>query len=493
MNGWRWSCWWLVVLGIGITSVPTVRGEDRPLRWGADEEGGAPYIFKEPTATGGLAGFEVDLTRALEKELGRSIRFVHYDFNTLVQGVLRGDLDFALNGLEMLPERARVVRFSRPYYVYRLQLAVRTGDHRFTSLADLEGRSDVTVGTLENTAAERVLKARKVRVRACPGQAELYKLLARGELDAVYVDVPMQNYFLPLYANLRLAGRPDDKGYYAAAFRKEDEDLANAFDAAIGRLIDSGELRRIYEKWDLWNDDQEELTHPVAAQTTDPGAAWTFGHYFPMLLRGAWMTVQIAVRGMILAVLLGLVIALTRMYGPAPFRWLAVGYIEFFRGIPVLLLLYFLYYGLPDLAGAWGLSLRMDALYAAVIGFGINYAAYEAEIYRAGIGSVPVGQWEAAASLGMSGPLTFRRIVLPQALRTILPPMTNDFVALFKDTSVVSIIALVELTKEYQTLSKTSMKYVEIGLMTAALYLVMSVPLSYLSRYLEKRWSAAAG
>lgn len=220
---------------------------------------------------------------------------------------------------------------------------------------------------------------------------------------------------------------------------------------------------------------------------------WTFGRYFPMLLEGAQVTVEIAVLGMLLAITLGLPIALARMYGPAPLRWLALGYVEFFRGIPVLLLLYFLYYGLPDVAASWGLPLRMTAMQAAVLGFGINYAAYEAEIYRAGIAAVPAGQWEAAASLGMSAPLTFRRIILPQALRTILPPMTNDFVALFKDTSVVSIIAVVELSKEYQTLSKTSLKYVEIGLVTAALYLVMSVPLGYLSRYLEKRWGAAAG
>src|SRR5262249_31413758 len=120
--------------------------------------------------------------------------------------------------------------------------------------------------------------------------------------------------------------------------------------------------------------------------------------------------------------------------------------------------------------------------------FGLNYAAYEAEIYRSGINSIPVGQWEAAASLGMPAPLTFRRIILPQALCVILPPMTNDLVALFKDTSVVSIIAVVELSKRYQILTKSGGGYLQIGLTTAALYLLMSVPLGHLSRYLERRW-----
>jgi polar amino acid transport system substrate-binding protein len=128
-------------------------------------------------------------------------------------------------------------------------------------------------------------------------------------------------------------------------------------------------------------------------------------------------------------------------------------------------------------------------LQAAILGLGINYAAYEAEIYRAGINALPIGQWEAAASLGMSRLLTFRRIILPQAFRTILPPMTNDFVGLFKDTSIVSIIAVEELSKQYQMISKASLNYLETGLATATLYLVMSVPLGYLSRYLEKHWS----
>jgi His/Glu/Gln/Arg/opine family amino acid ABC transporter permease subunit len=207
--------------------------------------------------------------------------------------------------------------------------------------------------------------------------------------------------------------------------------------------------------------------------------------YFPLLLKGASVTVFITVLGMCLAVLLALPIALFRLYGPAPLRLLATVYVEFFRGIPVLLLLYFLYFGLAGMSP----HLSLGPLQAAILGFGLNYAAYEAEIYRAGISSIPSGQWEAAASLGMSTPLTFRRIILPQAIRVILPPMTNDFVALFKDTSVVSIIAVVELSKEYQILTKSGGGYLQIGLATAALYLVMSVPLGYLSRHLERRWS----
>jgi polar amino acid transport system substrate-binding protein len=233
---------------------------------------------------------------------------------------------------------------------------------------------------------------------------------------------------------------------------------------------------------------------PAGLLFAQAGSDYNFDYYFPLLLEGAWVTIYLTVLSMALAVLLGLPIALTRLYAPPPFRWLATGYVEFFRGIPVLLLLYFLYYGLPSVGASLGLgdALKLQADHAAILGLGLNYAAYEAEIYRGGIGSIPAGQWEAAASLGMSSGLTLRRIILPQAIRVILPPMTNDFVGLFKDTSVVSIIAVVELSKQYQIISKSSMKYAEIGLVTAALYLIMSVPLAHLSRYLEKRWESGA-
>ena len=144
---------------------------------------------------------------------------------------------------------------------------------------------------------------------------------------------------------------------------------------------------------------------------------------------------------------------------------------------------------MPSVANSFGLpALKLAPMQAAILCFGLNYAAYEAEIYRAGIGAIPVGQWEAAASLGMSRPLCFRRIILPQAVKVILPPMTNDLVALFKDTSVVSVIAVSELMKQYQTMANDHLQYVEIGLMTIFLYLLMSVPLAQLSRYLERRW-----
>jgi polar amino acid transport system substrate-binding protein len=459
----------------------TARAAERPLLWAADESGGAPYVFQDPNNAERIVGFEVELKDALQRELGRQIEFKHYEFKSLIPGLKRGDFDFAMNGLEVLPEYEKEVLFSRPYYVYKLQLAVRKGERRFTTIKELKS-TGMAVGTLSGSAAERSLMRAGIESPALhpyEDQTDMYIDLSNRRVDAVYIDLPVHAYYLKRYPGLELTGQAGEKGYYAIAFRKSDTALAAQFNTALGRLIDHDELRPIYQKWDVWNDDQRELGHPTdVPSSADAPRGESASYYLWYLLQGAWVTIQLSVLGMLLAVALGMPIALMRLYGPAPVRWLAVVYVEFFRGIPVLLLLWFLYFVLGS----------ADAFTTAVVGFGLNYAAYEAEIYRAAIGAVPLGQWEAAASLGMSRPLTFRRVILPQALRIILPPMTSDFVALFKDTSVVSVIAVVELTKRYQTAAQASAKYVELGLMTAALYLIMSVPLGILSRWLEKRW-----
>ena len=348
---------------------------------------------------------------------------------------------------------------------------------------------------MANTAAARLLQQMGIATRMYQDQTTPYKDLTQNQVDAVFLDLPIAVQYTKrdpeFNARLKFVGKPLAPGFYVVAFRKDQEELAARFDAAIDRLFRSGELKLIYDKWGLWNDDQQALLTENIRQLLHASAGrWSFRQYFPVLLGGAMMTVALTVLGFLLAMTLGLPIAMSRLYGSWPLRGAATVYVEFFRGIPVLLLLFFLYYSMPEVGRYLGLpfSLKLNAFAVGVLGFGLNYAAYEAEIYRAGISSIPIGQWEAGASLGMSRLHVFRRIIFPQAIRVILPPMTNDFVALFKDTSVVSVIAVSELMKQYQTMANDHLQYVEIGLMTILLYLVMSVPLAQLSRYLERRW-----
>jgi polar amino acid transport system substrate-binding protein len=198
--------------------------------------------------------------------------------------------------------------------------------------------------------------------------------------------------------------------------------------------------------------------------------------------------VFISALAMLLAIGLGLVLALGRLYGPRPVSAFATAYVELFRGTPVLLQLYVLYYGLmPTIRRLLELDVGVDydAFLAAIVGLGLNYAAYEAEIYRAGIQAIPPGQMEAATVLGMSKGLALRRVIVPQAFRIALPGVTNDFIALLKDSSLVSVITVVELTKRMTITAVEVRSWLVPGLLCAALYMAMSYPLSLLARRLE--------
>ena len=205
-------------------------------------------------------------------------------------------------------------------------------------------------------------------------------------------------------------------------------------------------------------------------------AAW------PLLLRGTWMTIQLSALAMIFGLAVAILCAWAKTSGPAPMRWLVNAYVEVIRGTPLVLQLYLIFFLLPEL------GLSIPAVVAAILGLAINYSAYEAEIYRAGLQAIPRGQMEAALSLGMKPARALRVVIIPQAVRIVIPPVTNDFIALFKDTSVCSVILVTELTRQYNELYNFNRDLiVELAAVTAGLYLLMSYPLALLARRLENR------
>ncbi len=192
------------------------------------------------------------------------------------------------------------------------------------------------------------------------------------------------------------------------------------------------------------------------------------------------MTIVLSIGSMPIAMGLGLLIAIGRLYGPRALRMLLAGYVELIRGTPLMLQLFVLFY-----------LVKLPPWVAGISGLAINYSAYEAEIYRAGLQAIPGGQMEAALALGMSRWMALRRVIVPQAVRIVIPPVTNDFIALFKDTSVCSVITLVELTKEYSILANSTGGAIEFAMAAAVLYLLMSVPLSWFSRWSERHMARA--
>jgi len=464
-----------------------------PLRWGADSEGGAPYVFPDPKDPRRIIGFEVDIAGALGRELGRPAVFVQNQWDGLIPGLLRGNYDLALNGLEITPDREQVIRFTMPYYATSEQLSVRKDESSIHALADLRGR---TVGTLKFSLAQRILEAeRGIDIRSYEGQINAYEDLANGRLDAVLMDWPIAMYYSRPNPKLKFTGPPIGHLEYGIGVRPDDARLLNALDEALLKLVRGGELRRIYETWGLMNPETEtlfeRLVHSPRAleeftRTLTQERPWRarvrqYIGYLPLLGRGAVMTLVISVTGMALAVTLGLLLALTYLYGPRPAAWASRAYIEVVRGTPLLIQLYLIFYGLPNI------GIRLTPFLAAVVGLGLNYAAYEAENYRAGIQAIPRGQSEAALSLGMTQTQALRHVIVPQALRLVIPPVTNDFIALFKDSSIVSVITMVELTKVYGQLASTYYDYIGVGLLTAAIYFLLGLPFVRLARWAEAR------
>jgi polar amino acid transport system substrate-binding protein len=477
-----------------LASIAVSADEPQPLRWGGDSEGGAPYVFQDPKNPRETIGFEVDLAGALGRELKRPAVFVQNQWDGLIPALKRGNYDIVLNGLEITEDRKQEINFTIPYYATSEQLSVRIETNSINSLADLKGK---TVGTLKFSLAHRILEREGgIKVRTYDGALNPYQDLANGRLDAVLMDWPIAVYYSKPNPKLKFVGPPIEYMEYGIGVRQEDTALLQQLNDALLKLIKSGELRRIYEKWGLWNQESEKLfdqlvtkpqaledyTKTVTRQRTWRDRLRQYVSYLPILLfRGAPMTLLISTLGMALAVAFGLVLALMNLYGPRPVAWTARAYVEVFRGTPLLIQLYLIFYGLPNV------GIRLDPLVAAIVGLGLNYAAYEAENYRAGIQAIPRGQMEAALSLGMTRAQALRHVIVPQAMRLVIPPVTNDFIALFKDSSIVSVITMVELTKVYGQLASTYYDYIGVGILTAIIYFLLGLPFVRLARWAEAR------
>jgi polar amino acid transport system substrate-binding protein len=476
-------------------SLNRVRSSGR-LAYGSDAEGGGPYAYPDPDHPSQVIGFEVELMNRLCGALGPKPELSQGQWDALLPVLQTGRIDVVVNGYEWTQPRAHNYRATRPYYVYQLQLMARK-DGALRSWADIErpkaSAGRWRLGVLGGSAAETFANEHRwstIEIVAFTGATDAMMAVKNGQLDATLQDLPAARFYTAHYPTLALAGPPVGRGYYVMYVRKDDQALCEALDEGISELVRSGELQRIYEKYDIWTDAQNELIKlakgpPLSEMRQETLHGWRLlVRYGSTLLWAAGMTVLLSVTAMPLAIVMGLCVALGRLYGPAPLQWALKVYVEVLRGTPLMLQLFVLFFLLPEL------DIALPPLVAGIAGLAINYSAYEAEIYRAGLQAIPIGQMEAALALGMSRRVALRRVIVPQAVRIVIPPVTNDFIALFKDTSVCSVITLVELTKQYSILANSTGGVVEFAVASAALYMAMSLPLSWFSRWFERRLAA---
>jgi polar amino acid transport system substrate-binding protein len=461
---------------------------------GCDANGGAPYYIKK---NGILTGFEVRLGNYLAAKEGTTATYVESSWATLLHLLKRHDCRLVLNGYEWSAKRDREFESTIPYYIYKLQLIVRKDENSIRGWDDLRakpGQAKKSVSVLQGSMGQRYLEKEfgddiELVALDATGATSAMELVVNRQLDATVQDNPPATYYLKDKAFAKLEARGDlvSPGYYVIYVRKDDTELRDRLNSHLREALKDGTLERIYKDYDLWNDDQKELatlaydwpraTGEEDSKEDDEG--WQ--DYALLLVKAAGITMVLSFMSMPAAMLAGLLIALGRLYGPKWLDWLLRAYVELIRGTPLLLQIFVIYFLLPEL------GINIPGFAAAVIGLAINYSAYEAENYRAGLLAIPRGQMEAALALGMSKGVALRRIIVPQAVLVVVPSVTNDFIALFKDTSVCSMVAgVIELTGQYNQLMINNPSHVVLlGAMTGLLYLLMSYPLALVARRLE--------
>jgi polar amino acid transport system substrate-binding protein len=472
--------------------VPQARPE---LRWGGDAEGGAPFVEADPTDPTLLRGFDVEVAELIARELGRTATFVQVAWPSIDASVARGDFDIGMSGVEDTPARRARLAVTIPYFEFREVLTVRAADlDRYTTLESLGGHR---VGTLAGTIAYELLLSAARSVGVIPvsydDDVHPYTDLVDGRVDAVLLDHIIAARALSRTSGLAVVPATVAVGSYVGVLAKDQGALRDRIDAILAAAMRDGRLEGIYRKWHIWDDAQARFFARVGgtpagsdlagAAVPRPGMLAATRRYLPALVGAAVITIVLSCLAMALAVAAGTLIATGRIYGRRLARGALTAYVEVTRGTPVLLQLFVLYYGLSSV-------IRLPAFVAALVGLGLNYAAYESEIYRGALQAVPSGQLEAARTLGLSERQVLWLIRGPQAFRLALAPMTNDFVALLKDSSLVSVITVIELTKQTSIFAANVGSWVVPGALCAGLYLAMSLPLAQLARRLEQRWKS---
>lgn len=440
-------------------------------------------------------GFDIDLGNEIGRELGVPVRWENIAWDGIFAALRSGKFDLVLSDVVITDKRKKELAFSRPYFLSGQTIVRRRGDARIRSSKDLPGKL-VTVQqeTTGQYAVEKMgLPAERIRKFETMQDALLEVRNGRG--DCAVGDIPALSEMIRKgYPELEVVGGVFVRENYGVVLRRGEPQLLAAVNEAIARVMADGRYAKIYGRWI-----REPLPSSVLPgldkargqgtpiEEKANGTALTIRwellrSVLPLLLRGALMTLWITFLGLLIGVPLGLVIALARLSSLRLVSMLATVYVEVMRGTPLLMQIFVIYFVLP------ALGVSLPQLVAAVLALSLNAAAYIAEIFRAGIQSIDAGQMEAARALGLDYRGAMRWVILPQTLRRVLPPLTNEAVSLLKDSSLISIIGLSELTRVGREQASNSGSPVTIVLAVALLYLAMTLPLTHLVRRLEARW-----
>ncbi|MCR8969803.1 ABC transporter substrate-binding protein/permease [Facklamia sp. 7083-14-GEN3] len=430
----------------------------------------APFEFTDDD--GNLKGIDIEILEAIAQEANFKIDYKIMPFSSGLQALESNQADGMIAAMGITDEREESFDFSDPYFEVGSMFAVKKGSE-IDSLEGLKGKNVATkIGSQGADIAKRLQDQYGYTITTFEDSVNMYQNVITGNSQAVIEDYPVMAYAAKTgTVDLELIGEEIDKMPLGFAVNKgNNQELLNKFNEGLAKLKDSGQYQTIV---DQYVGDQVEAK--------DTSFIGQFVANFPALMSGLGKTILVTFISLIIAFVLGILLGLFSTSTSVILNGISSLYIDIMRGLPLLVLAFFIYFGLPQMTGV-----KFTTMMAGVLTLGLNAAAYIAEIVRGGIQSIAKGQMEAGRSLGLTRKTTLRKIILPQALKIMIPSFVNQFIITLKDTSVLSVIGLVELTQTGRIIIARTYQSGSMWLIVGTIYVVIITILSKLSNRLEK-------
>ncbi|MCP9270644.1 amino acid ABC transporter substrate-binding protein/permease [Mycolicibacterium arenosum] len=462
-----------VLAGLGVVATvgsPEARAEGETYTIATDTTF-APFEFQD--AQGNFVGIDMDLIRAIGEDQGFTVDIKPLGFDAALQAVQANQVDGVIAGMSITDERKNVFDFSEPYFESGIQMAVLEDNTDIKSYEDLRGkRVSVKNGTQGSDFANSIKDKYGFEVVSFADSSTMFDEVKTGNSVAVFEDYPVLLYNITKGSGFKtVTPKEDPTGYGFAVNKGQNAELLQKFNDGLNNLKESGEYDKIVSTY-----------LGEAATTADTTYTGLIKSTYPLLLAGLKMTIILTVVSIFFALILGIIFGLLRVSRSIWLRAIGTTFVDIFRGTPLLVQAFFIYFGIPA-----ALGFQMSAVTAGIITLSLNAGAYMTEIVRGGIQSVDKGQMEASRSLGIGYLPTMRKVILPQAIRTMIPSYINQFVITLKDTSILSVIGIAELTQTGRIIIAGNYKSFEMWLIIGIIYFIVIMALTKLSDRLEKR------
>ncbi|HDG6682829.1 TPA: ABC transporter permease subunit [Staphylococcus aureus] len=477
----------ILVLGLLISSAmvyinPTAHAE-QDQTWEKIKERGelrvglsadyAPMEF-EHTVNGKTeyAGVDIDLAKKIAKDNNLKLKIVNMSFHSLLGALKTGKIDIIISGMTSTPERKKQVDFSDSYMMTKNIMLVKKD--KVNEYKDIKDFNNKKVGAQKGTEQEKIAQTEieNASITSLSRLPDVILALKSGKVEGAVVEKPVAEAYLKQNPKLGISNVKfnEEEKDTVIAVPKDSPKLLSQINKTIKEVKDKG----LIDKY---------MTNAANAMNDDSGFISKYGSFF---LKGIKITILISLIGVALGSILGAFVALMKLSKIKIISWIASIYIEILRGTPMLVQVFIVFFGITA-----ALGLDISALVCGTIALVINSSAYIAEIIRAGINAVDKGQMEAARSLGLNYRQTMKSVIMPQAIKNILPALGNEFVTLIKESSIVSTIGVGEIMFNAQVVQGISFDPFTPLLVAAALYFVLTFVLTRIMNMIEGRLNAS--